>query len=162
MTITPRYEFGYGLTYSEFTYTKLKTTLRDGVLPSFVDAYDGTLATAVSSTNLTSDTQNRKRLPWGGAAVLWDNVANVTMEVENIGNMKAAEVIQLYVGIPGAPEKQLRGYQTVIMGVGQKAQIQFQLTRRDLSVWSPERQGLVLQNGVYKIYVGNSVLNIPL
>jgi hypothetical protein len=84
------------------------------------------------------------------------------MEVENIGNMKAAEVIQLYVGIPGAPEKQLRGYQKVMMGVGKKAQIQFQLARRDLSVWSPERQGWVLQNGVYKIYIGKSVLDVPL
>lgn len=140
----------------------MKTTIRDDILPSFVDAYDGTLVMAASSTNLTSDNQRRKRLPWGGAAPLWENVASVTMEVENIGNMVAAEVIQLYVGIPGAPEKQLRGYQKAMMSVGQKVQIQFHLTRRDLSVWSPERQGWVLQKGVYKVYIGKSVLDIPL
>lgn len=140
----------------------MNTTLRDDILPSFVDAYDGTLVMAASSTNLTSGNQSQKRLPWGGAAALWDNVANVTTEVENIGNMVAAEVIQLYVGIPGAAEKQLRGYRKAMVSVGQKTQIEFHLTRRDLSVWSPERQGWVLQKGVYKIYVGKSVLDIPL
>jgi hypothetical protein len=140
----------------------MKITLRDGIVPSFVDAYKGTVETANSKDNVTSDDNTSKSLPWGGAAPLWDNVAKVTMDVANVGDMAAAEVVQLYVGIPGAPEKQLRGYKKKMLDVGQKGQLQFQLTRRDLSVWSSEKQGWDLQRGIYKIYLGKSVLDIPL
>lgn len=137
-------------------------TLREGIVPSFVDAYKGTVETANSKDNATSDDNTSDPLPWGGAAPLWDNVAKVTMEVTNTGAVAAAEVVQLYVGIPGAPEKQLRGYKKKMLDVGQMVELQFELTRRDLSVWNSEKQGWDLQKGNYKIYLGKSVLDIPL
>ncbi|KAG2418600.1 hypothetical protein HFD88_001701 [Aspergillus terreus] len=160
--ITPRYAFGYGLTYSNFTYSNMEIALRDDIVPSFVDAYQGTLNTANSTDNATRNGNNTERLPWGGAAPLWENIATVTMEVANTGQVAAAEVAQLYVGIPGAPEKQLRGYKKKMLDVGQRVQLQFALTRRDLSVWNSAKQGWDLQRGTYKIYVGKSVLDIPL
>lgn len=140
----------------------MEITLHDDLVPSFVDAYKGMVETANSKNNATSNDNPSKRLPWGGAAPLWNNVAKVTMEVANVGEMAAAEVVQLYVGIPGAPEKQLRGYKKKMLNVGQKVQLQFQLTRRDLSVWNSEKQGWDLQKGIYKVYLGKSVLDIPL
>jgi hypothetical protein len=140
----------------------MEITLRDDIVPSFVDAYEGTLKTANSTDNATRNGNNTERLPWGGAAPLWENIATVTMEVANTGQVAAAEVAQLYVGIPGAPEKQLRGYKKKMLDVGQRVQLQFELTRRDLSVWNSAKQGWDLQRGSYKIYVGKSVLDIPL
>lgn len=160
--ITPRYEFGYGLTYSNFTYRNLAIILREDMVPSFVDAYKGTLETQNSDHNRRRDNSASNSLPWGGASPLWDNVAKVTMEVSNTGAVAAAEVVQLYVGIPNAPKKQLRGYKKKMLDVGQTVKLDFELTRRDLSIWNSNHQGWDLQKGKYKIYLGKSVLDIAL
>lgn len=49
-----------------------------------------------------------------------------------------------------------------MLDVDQKVQLRFQLTRRDLSVWNSEKQGWDLQSGTYKVYLGKSILDIPL
>jgi len=78
--------------------------------------------------------------------------------------MTAAEVGQLYIGIPASeqPLKQLRGFAKKLLEPGEAAKVTFELTRKDLSVWDVEAQDWKLPNGQFKVYIGKSVLDIQL
>ena len=91
---------------------------------------------------------------------LWDTIATVSFTVKNTGSVTAAEVPQLYVGIPGGPQKVLRGFGKQTLKAGKSTKFSFQLTRRDLSSYTS--QGWELQTGKYPLYVGKSVLDIQL
>lgn len=138
--ITPRYEFGFGLSYTTFAYADLQTS--------------------VLSANLT--TYPTGPVLQGGEADLWDVVATVSATVSNTGDVTGAEAAQLYVGIPGAPLKQLRGFEKPTLEPGASATVTFELKRRDLSVWDVVAQKWLLQKGNYKIYVGGSSRDLPL
>ncbi|KAF7596190.1 hypothetical protein BBP40_002720 [Aspergillus hancockii] len=140
--ITPRYEFGYGLTYTTFSYSDLKISTHSNVATSYLAP-----GTAVAE---------------GGLPSLWDVVATVTCTVSNTGSVAAAEVAQLYVSIPGGPAKVLRGFDKQLIEPKEQRQVTFDLTRRDLSTWDVEKQNWGLQAGSYSLYVGKSVLDIQL
>lgn len=140
--ITPRYEFGFGLTYTTFSYSDLEVSTVSGantdLLPSDATVIEG------------------------GVAALWDVIATVNCTVTNTGSVTAAEVAQLYLGIPGGPAKVLRGFEKHSIKQGKHATFQFDLTRRDLSTWDANSQSWILQEGTYEIFVGKSVLDIQL
>ncbi|KAL2851068.1 glycosyl hydrolase family 3 N terminal domain-containing protein [Aspergillus pseudoustus] len=140
--ITPRFEFGFGLTYSSFVYSQLSIRRK-------------------RNANLT-ELPPGKVIKEGGLPSLWDVVAQVSCVVSNVGEVEAAEVAQLYVGLPGGPKKVLRGFEKQSLRPGQRKTFSFDLTRRDLSTWDVDRQSWVLQRGEYSIYVGKSVLDIQL
>lgn len=141
--LTPRYEFGYGLTYTTFNYTSLRTATATGVDLSLLPP-----ASAITE---------------GGLPSLWDIVATVDCLVANVGDVAAAEVAQLYVGVEeGGPEKVLRGFWKQTIQPGARAEAHFELTRRDLSYWDMVRQSWVLEARSYPVYVGKSVLDIQL
>lgn len=135
--VTPRYEFGYGLSYTTFSYSDLV------VEPSA----DQSLRKSASSSNGTE---------------LWDVVATVEARVRNSGLVAGEEVAQLYVAIPGGPPKQLRGFEKVSLVPGQDAKVRFELTRRDLSEWHVGLQQWVVQEGEYIVFVGASSRDIRL
>jgi beta-glucosidase len=93
---------------------------------------------------------------------LFQNLASADCRITNSGQVAAAEVAQLYVGIPNAPAKQLRGFTKKLLQPGQSQNFHFNLTRRDLSIWSTKEQNWVLQKGDYQIYIGASVADIRL
>lgn len=140
--ITPRYEFGFGLTYTTFNYSELAINKLSGVS--------------------TAPTPPPSPVIPGGIASLWDVVAQVTATITNTGNYSCAEIAQLYVGIPGGPVKQLRGFSKVGIQAGEKVTVEFDLMRRDLSVWDVPSQGWVLEGGCYEIWVGASSRDLPL
>lgn len=140
--ITPRYEFGYGLTYSSFNYTSLRTTTRTGVDLSELPPVSPIME--------------------GGLPSLWDVVATVDCLVANVGDVAAAEVAQLYIGQPEGPEKVLRGFWKQLIQPGARAEAHFELTRRDLSYWDVVQQSWVMKKCTYPVYVGKSVLDIQL
>lgn len=140
--VTPRFEFGYGLTYTTFEYSGL----------------DSTVLTNVSRSYLPPNAS----IAEGGIPTLWDVVATVDCNVTNTGLVSAAEVAQLYVGIPGGPPKVLRGFNKQGIDPGRTVNMHFDLTRKDLSTWSTISESWVLQSGTYMIYVGKSVLDIQL
>jgi beta-glucosidase len=137
--IEPRYEFGFGLTYTTFSYSKLQI----------------------------SNSASRQQYPsgpigLGGASDLWSVLVTVQAQVTNTGNVAAAEIAQLYVGIPGGPVRQLRGFEKVKIEPGRSETVKFQLMRKDLSTWDVTAQKWALQRGQYKIYVGSSSRTLPL
>lgn len=138
--ITPRYEFGFGLSYTTFSFSDLH----------------------VSSVKHGIDAYPTGAIEQGGAVDLWDTVATVTATVRNTGRKAGAEVAQLYVGIPGGPVKQLRGFDKVQIPAGGSAKVSFRLTRRDLSSWDIAAQKWQLQTGEYKFHVGSSSRALPL
>jgi beta-glucosidase len=95
---------------------------------------------------------------------LFTILAKVEAKVQNTGRRASFEVAQLYVGIPGSevPSRQLRGFTKPYLEPGQTKTARFDLTRRDLSIWNVEKQEWELRRGLYKIYVGASVLDIKL
>ena len=142
--ITPRFAFGYGLTYTTFSYSNLQTTLFHNVTLS------------PSPPNTSASTAE------GGIASLWDIISAVEVDITNSGTVCASEVAQLYIGIPGGLPKQLRGYDKKSISPNQTAHYQFMLTRRDLSQWDVPSQSWLLQSGCYDVFVGQSVLDIKL
>jgi beta-glucosidase len=76
--------------------------------------------------------------------------------------MDGDEVTQLYLGIPGGPVRQLRGFEKVSIASKQSESVTFSLTRRDLSTWDVNAQEWALQDGQYKVYVGRSSRDLPL
>ena len=48
------------------------------------------------------------------------------------------------------------------VGVGANASVEFELTRRDLSIWDIEVQKWKLPGGEYKLWVGQSSRILPL
>ncbi|KAL5363760.1 glycoside hydrolase superfamily [Aspergillus floccosus] len=138
--ITPRYEFGYGLSYTTFAYSNLQANVFAVPGPS-----------------------GGQIVP-GGPAELFQPVGVVTAMVRNTGRVAGAEVAQLYLGLPHSaptsPPKQLRGFQKVNLRPGQWAQVVFSLTRRDLSYWDTATQKWVLPSGKFSVYVGSSSRDI--
>ncbi|KAI0477591.1 glycoside hydrolase family 3 protein [Xylariaceae sp. FL0804] len=144
--ITPRYEFGFGLSYTTFGFSGLRAQQ----------------LAAGTNTNVSLAPYPSGPVVEGGRADLWDAVARVSATVANTGPVAGAEVAQLYVGIPGGPVKQLRGYAKQVLQPNQSATADFALTRRDLSTWDTVAQEWLLQKGDYAVYVGSSVLDLPL
>ncbi|GFF44633.1 probable beta-glucosidase L [Aspergillus lentulus] len=138
--IAPRYEFGYGLSYTNFKYSGL-----------WVNVYT------------SAGAANGKVVP-GGPADLFEVVGQVSVFVRNNGRVAGAEVAQLYIGLPDSapatPPKQLRGFQKMMLQPGQMGRATFELTRRDLSYWDVQQQKWVVPSGTFKVYVGSSSRDI--
>ncbi|KLP16489.1 Uncharacterized protein LW94_5365 [Fusarium fujikuroi] len=129
--VTPRFEFGFGLGYTEFEYSDL--------------------VVKVAETSASA-----------AATDLWSTFATAQATVSNVGKRDGEEVAQMYVAIPNSPPKQLRGFEKVKISKGEAADIPFELTRRDLSVWDVVKQDWTLQSGNYTIFVGSSSRALPL
>lgn len=139
--ITPRYEFGFGLSYTTFALSGLAVASGNGS------------STASYPTGAIVE---------GGQTDLWDVLATVSATVTNTGAVEGAEVAQLYVGVPDGPARQLRGFEKPVLGANESATVTFPLTRRDLSTWDVTAQKWLLQTGEYQIYVGSSSRDLPL
>lgn len=140
--IDPRFEFGFGLSYTTFEYTNLQVASLKG--------------------NLSTYPNPNVAIVQGGHPELWDTLFYVTIEIANTGDVFGHEVAQLYVGIPNAPVRQLRGFDRVPLAAGQAKTVTFPLTRRDLSIWDVVAQQWKLQKGQYPIYAGASSRDLRL
>ncbi|KAH8727042.1 beta-glucosidase-like protein [Phaeosphaeriaceae sp. PMI808] len=136
--ITPQYEFGFGLSYTTFKYANLK-----------VAAVPGADLSPFPSPNIA--------IVQGGHPQLWQAVYRVTVTITNTGKVAGHEVVQLYLGVPNAPAKQLRGFERVgALQPGESKEVEFVVDRRDLSIWNVVAQKWEIQKGRYAVYVGAS------
>ena len=143
--ITPRYEFGFGLSYTTFSISGLSA-----------------IATA---TNISALPPASASLP-GGNPLLWDTVATATFTVSNTGTVSGATVPQLYVGFPSdtsppeTPPQVLRGFDKILLQPGESQSVTFSLARRDLSYWNVVAQQWQIPAGTFTLKVGMSSRDI--
>ncbi|KAF9880217.1 putative glycosyl hydrolase family 3 N terminal domain-containing protein [Colletotrichum karsti] len=140
--IEPRYEFGFGLSYTNYTYSDVSVTST---------ATSGPAVGAVGP---------------GGREDLFGEVATVTATVTNSGGVDGAEIVQLYIslpsGAPAAPPKQLRGFQKLRLAAGESGTATFVLRRKDLSYWDVASQNWIVPAGTFGVKVGASSRDIRL
>ena len=88
-------------------------------------------------------------------------------KVKNTGEYKGAEVVQVYVSIPEVkleqPSLRLISFEkTKVLEPGEEEEVILSIAKRELSSYDEERAVWVMESGVYKIYVGNSIKHLSL
>ncbi|KAL1796643.1 hypothetical protein ACET3X_005183 [Alternaria dauci] len=139
--IEPRFEFGYGLSYTNFTYSDLSVSGKPSAGP----------ATGAKGP--------------GGPVDLFETVATVTAKISNSGGVAGAEVPQLYLGYPAStnsPPKQLRGFAKLRLEAGASGTATFKLRRRDMSFWDESSRKWSVATGEYHVFVGSSSRDVRL
>lgn len=201
--LTPRYEFGYGLSYSNFTFDNLKISEikvpskellpesdylspykfssdnlnpENYTFPEGFNKLEGYIYPYIenSDVNTTEEfiypegysTKQAAKPPisagsLGGNKQLWEIAYHVEAELTNNGPYEGSYVAQLYIGIPSSEEfpnspRQLRGFDKISLNIGEGGKVEFDITRKDLSIWDVVKQSWVVQRGAYTIYVGSS------
>jgi len=90
----------------------------------------------------------------------------VSLDVQNTGSRRGAEVIQLYVHpvTPPVdrPEKELKDFKKVVLSPGERTSVQFVLDDRSLAYYDAGKKNWVVAPGEYEILAGNSSRNISL
>ncbi|MEF9863876.1 MAG: glycoside hydrolase family 3 C-terminal domain-containing protein [Christensenellaceae bacterium] len=83
---------------------------------------------------------------------------NLSVAVKNTGKRAGAEVVQLYVGRKGQPEKKLVGFEKVFLESNEQKTVQFELGARDFSFYE---KGWKLYEDA-QIFVGSSCEDLKL
>ncbi|KAI0803083.1 cellulose-binding beta-glucosidase [Irpex lacteus] len=140
--IAPRFEFGFGLSYTTFNYSNLK---------------------------ITGSTAGGTRQPNGPGAALdpWlhDPVVTVTFTLTNTGKVDGTEVPQLYTSPPASAKSapnNLKGFDAVFLPAGASTTVSFSLSRYDFSIWDVVAQQWNIPSGVTGISVGASSRDLRL
>jgi beta-glucosidase len=90
---------------------------------------------------------------------------NVTaiISIKNAGHVDGAEVVQAYLSFPdsaGEPPKVLRGFEKVFLKQGKQEQVQFELTKTELSIWDTPTSSWVIPSGKFTLHIGASSRDI--
>jgi beta-glucosidase len=139
--IEPLFPFGYGLSYTTFSYTNLTITARKKT------------AKTIYLKNST-DTFSK-------------NVVDVDFDVSNTGNRAGEEIVELYVGLQSTPNvpqppQELKHFAKIPLQPGQTAHIRFELDGQALACWDDDNYAWTILPGTYRIKVGTSSRNTPL
>lgn len=94
-------------------------------------------------------------------AIAADQHAQIAVDVANTGSRAGDEVVQLYIRDDEAsvtrPVIELKRFQRVTLGPGERQTVKFELTPDDLALWNPDMKKVV-EPGTFTIFAGpNSV-----
>lgn len=131
------YPFGFGLSYSRFTYRALH--LGTDHFTVGTPAADGTF----------------KGVP----------ALQATVTVQNAGNRAGTVVAQLYLEFPLAaqvPAPLLKAFDSVYLQPGESRVVTFNLDQRAFSTYDPQRRAWQVVPGRYRIKVGDNAVELPL
>ncbi|GAA5973727.1 hypothetical protein JCM11641_005103 [Rhodosporidiobolus odoratus] len=148
--ITPLYEFGYGMSYTNFSYSSLKVQRTKKHSPAPVRETNEKLYV---NDELTSG--------------LYDIAYTVKATIKNTGAVAGAEVAQLYITFPGSvprtlPIRSLRGFEKPFLKAGESKTVSFELRNKDLAYYSVWKAGWVIPAGEFTVSVGSSSRELPL
>ncbi|KAE8231142.1 hypothetical protein CF326_g3847 [Tilletia indica] len=137
--ITPRYEFGHGLSYTSFTYGKAS----------------GQWVGDQDFNSMWGDAQAASGLPdW-----LFADTYRVSFTLTNSGSVDGFEVPQVYLSFPsssGEPPKVLRAFDRYAIKVGETIAVSFTLSAYDLCVYDVTEGRWLMPSGTIKVLVGSS------
>ncbi|TEB39167.1 cellulose-binding beta-glucosidase [Coprinellus micaceus] len=139
--IEPRFEFGFGLSYTTFAYGNLRVSGSAGQV------------TVPSGPGTSLDPK------------LHEKVVTVTFDLTNNGTVAGHEIPQLYIGLPASadsPPKSLKGFDSVYLAAGQTKSVTMELSRFDLSIWDTAGQRWRVPAGTTDVLVGASSRDIRL
>lgn len=92
-----------------------------------------------------------------------DEVVDVTVEVENTGNVSGDEVVKLFthdrVGSRSRPVKELTGFRRVSLEAGEAATLTFSIDREDLAFWTADEE-MAAEPGAFDVMVGRAADDI--
>ncbi|HEX4141705.1 MAG TPA: glycoside hydrolase family 3 N-terminal domain-containing protein [Candidatus Methylacidiphilales bacterium] len=133
-TNAPLYAFGYGLSYTTFTYSQLR----------------------LSQDSISVDALS---YPQPGHFLMPVRHIQVSCTVKNTGPVSGAEVAQLYIrnigGSVEEPVRELRGFQRVTLKPGESRVLTFSLGFRELSYYNLDMER-VIEPTQYDVWVGGS------
>lgn len=145
--IVPRYYFGYGLSYTTFSFSRLAIS----------KAEEG-------EHSASSQYRQRRQRSYAnlGTSKLYEPVYEITFTVINTGKVYGSEVPQLYLGFPpedDEPPKVLRGFERVYLAAGDSKQVSLVLTQKDISYWNVVNQKWIVAPGIYTVWISTSANN---
>jgi len=154
--LTPLFPFGYGLSYTNFSYSDLRVSPASQPVAGVYGASDQPAPACASE--LPAATQGQ---------LSGHCLVTVTAKVTNTGSATGSDVAQLYLGDPasaGEPPRQLKGFQKATLAPGQSQTVTFHVDASDLAYWDTQANGWVDAPGTYDVYVGDSsaLANLPL
>ena len=95
-----------------------------------------------------------------------DDKLTVTFKVKNTGETDGAEVCQLYIGANEnkiyRPKKELRAFTKIYLKAGEEKSVSFTLGKREFSYYNVDSKSFEAETGRYTVYVGNSLVDLPL
>jgi len=118
-TNAPQFPFAYGLSYTEFRYSKPEIS-----------------AKTLSAKTLSAMLRTRQDDP--------KEVLSVSANVTNSGKVAAEEVAQVYVRLRGTsveePVRALKGFQRVTLAPGETKRVTFSLTAESFAIWDSNNE----------------------
>jgi beta-glucosidase len=134
--LTPLFPFGYGLSYTTFRISRLRTSM---------------VPTVGAGT-----------APTGAGA--GQPLVRATVAVTNTGSRVGTDVIQLYVTDPrsaGEPPRQLRGFSRIRLQPTESKEVTFTVESPAFATWNPAQHRWDTAKGNYGISVGDSSRDLP-
>ena len=90
----------------------------------------------------------------------------VSFDMTNTGRVAGADVAQLYVSEPSAPvtrpERELKGFEKVLLAPGERRTVTLKLDARSFSYWDVATHGWKMDAGKFMVHVGDSSESTPL
>jgi beta-glucosidase len=133
-TNAPLYPFGYGLSYTNFTYSKVTLS-----------------QSRISTDDLTHPKQSHLFSP--------PKDIRVFVDVKNTGPVAGTEIAQLYIRNTGGsveePVRELKGFQRLTLQPGESRHLEFTLGFDELSYYNLEMTR-VIEPTEYQVWVGGS------
>ncbi|KAK0199612.1 glycosyl hydrolase family 3 C-terminal domain-containing protein, partial [Desarmillaria ectypa] len=132
--IKPRFEFGFGLSYTTFEYSDLSIS-------------GSTAENIPSGPSSSIDTS------------LHESVVKVGFTLKNVGKVAGHEIPQLYISLPpsaNSPLQGLKGFDSVYLEPGESTSDTMELSRYSFAIWDVKAQKWSIPYGTSKISVGSS------
>ncbi|KAK4688340.1 beta-glucosidase, partial [Tremellales sp. Uapishka_1] len=142
--LTPRFEFGFGLSYTQFQYGSVAVSEISG----------GKRGVVVNATDKV-----------GSFLAEWLQKPRwkVSASIKNIGPVDGCEIPQLYLVYPkaaGEPPRVLRDFTRVNLQPNATCTVEFHLSRYDVSIWNVVKQKWTVPEGEYGVVVAKSSMDV--
>ena len=142
----PLYPFGYGLSYTKFTYGDLRVApVPSAKIASSKSSDEDVVAVTMAGKGMS------------------DDLVEVSVIVSNVGDYDGDEVVQLYLtdlkASVARPNKQLSAFRRVHIRAGESESVKFTLRASDFALYDKNMR-YVVEPGDFRIAIGSSSADI--